>query len=230
MVDQLFAEEEKEAFIKAFRELLRLKNILISFVEFNPDDIDISEQEFDEFKSKYLDLYEFVARDVERVSILSDLDFVIELIKRDEVNVGFILRLISQMVGASDKKQAEIKRSIDNYIGSELELRSKRELIEKFLKNNLPKIEHSSDVEREFEIFWNEEQTMEIKRISQSSKIKQKDIEQIVGRYLSSGRMPRDHEIEAALKVQPSILERNSTIKRIQENIQNFFKVFVDGV
>lgn len=229
MVDQLFAEEEKEAFIKAFRELLRLKNVLISFVEFNPDNVDISEQEFDEFKSKYLDLYEFVARDVERVSILSDLDFAIELIKRDEVNVSFILRLISQMVGASDEKQAEIKRSIDNYVSSELELRSKRELIEKFLKNNLPKIEHSSDVEQEFEIFWNEEQVAEMKKISQESRIKQDDIERIVGRYLSSGRVPRDHEIEAVLKARPSILERNSVIKRIQENIQKFFRVFVDG-
>ena len=149
-----------------------MKNILVSFTEFRFDDLEIGDQEFEEFKSKYLDVYESVATSSgEKVSILADLDFELELVKRDEVNVGFILRLIAQMVGASDSKQSEIKKSIDQLMSGEVELRSKRELIERFLKNNLPKIEQSDDVEREFYEFLDTERQAEFDKLCQENDI-----------------------------------------------------------
>lgn len=230
-VDSLIAEEHKEEFVKAFRELLKLKNILVSFTEFRFDDLAISDQEFEEFKSKYLDIYESVAADPgEKVSILADLDFELELVKRDEVNVGFILRLIAQMVGASDSKQSEIKKSIDQLMRGEVELRSKRELIERFLKHNLPKIEHSDDVEREFYEFLDAERQAEFDKLCQENDINKTKAERIVARYLASGHQPRDHELSMLLNTRPKLLERESILTKLRSSLKKFFGTFVDGV
>lgn len=230
-VDSLIAEEHKEKFVKAFRELLKLKNILVSFTEFRFDDLEIGDQEFEEFKSKYLDVYESVATSSgEKVSILADLDFELELVKRDEVNVGFILRLIAQMVGASDSKQNEVKKSIDQLMNGEVELRSKRELIERFLKNNLPKIEQSDDVEREFYEFLDTERQAEFDKLCQENDIDKTKAERIVARYLASGHQPRDHELSILLNVQPKLLERESILTKLRSSLKKFFGTFVDGV
>src|SRR5690606_40659675 len=54
-VDALPHEEAQAEFVKAFRKLLRLRNVLASYSEFDPPDLPLSEQEYEEFKSKYLD-------------------------------------------------------------------------------------------------------------------------------------------------------------------------------
>lgn len=230
-VDLLFGEEQKENFVKAFRELLKLKNILVSFSDFAIDDLDVDEQEFEEFKSKYLDIYESIKRDeAEKVSILADLDFELELIKRDEINVSFIVRLMTQMIGADQSKQDEIKHLIDNHMKGEIELRSKRELIERFLQNNLPKIEQASDVEREFYQFVDQEKKLHFEKMCHDYQIDQARAEQIIARYLSSGHQPRDHEIDRALLIKPKILERDGVLAKIRETIRQFLQVFVDGI
>ena len=55
-VDDLYTEDEELEFVKAFREIIRLKNIIASFVDFKFDDITLGEQEFENYKSKYLEL------------------------------------------------------------------------------------------------------------------------------------------------------------------------------
>jgi len=85
-VNDLPSEEEELAFIKAFRELMRLKNVLATFTEFDFVDLSMDEQNFEDYKSKYLDLYDKSksAHLKEKVSILQDVDFELELIHRDE--------------------------------------------------------------------------------------------------------------------------------------------------
>jgi len=50
-------------------------------------------------KSKYLDLYDKTrtAEAREKVSILDDIDFELELIHRDEINVVYILKLLGRL-------------------------------------------------------------------------------------------------------------------------------------
>jgi len=92
-VDELVSEDDELAFIKAFRDLMRIKNILASFSDFNWEDLEMTEQQFEDYKSKYLDLYDKVKRghEKEKVSILEDVDFELELIHRDEINVSYII-------------------------------------------------------------------------------------------------------------------------------------------
>lgn len=230
-VDNLLSEEQKEGFVKAFRELLKLKNTLISFTEFRFDDIDIEEQEIEEYQSKYLDIYDSIkSGDTEKVSILADLDFELELVKRDEINVGFILRLVAQMVGASESRQKEIRQTIDGLMKSDSELRSKRELIERFLQNNLPNIEESGDVEREFYEFLDAERRAEFEKLCRENGIDKAKAERVVARYLSGGHKPRDHELNDLLIEQPRLLELDGIVDRLRDGLRKFLAAFIDGV
>jgi type I restriction enzyme R subunit len=105
-VDELMGEEEKFQFIQAFRALMRNKNILDGFSAFKREDLSLNEQTFEDYKSKYLDLYESsrTAGEKEKVSILDDVDFELELIQKDEINVSYILKLLAKF---KDYQEAE---------------------------------------------------------------------------------------------------------------------------
>jgi type I restriction enzyme R subunit len=100
-VNDLESEEAEAQFVQAFRKLMRAMNVLQSYTDFDWEDLLIDEQEFEDYKSKYLDLYEKVKRDNEKqkTSILDDIDFELELIHRDQINVAYILKLLAQLKG-----------------------------------------------------------------------------------------------------------------------------------
>ena len=91
------------------------------------------------------------------MSILDDVDFELELIHRDEINVTYILKLLAELKGASaSEKEAKRKEVVDLLTG-EVNLRSKKELIEKFIAENLPIIHDTDDIPEEFEKYWSRE-------------------------------------------------------------------------
>jgi type I restriction enzyme R subunit len=231
-VDSLADEDQELAFVQSFRELLRLKNVLVSFADFNFDQLGIDEQTFENFKGKYLDIYDKVRHDhaKEKVSILEDVDFELELVRRDEVNVSYILRLIARMVGADEAKQGEIHRTILDTMSNEAQLRSKRELIERFIQSNLPKITDASDVEGEFAEFLNEEQVKAFRQLCEDEGLDPDKTQTLLDRYMSTSRIPRDHDLGDVLKTQPSILQRESILTRVKTRIQDFIETFIEGV
>ena len=158
-VNDLQTEEEELEFAKAFREIMRLKNILASFTDFSFDDTYMNEQEFVDYSSKYLDLYDKIKTDnqKETISILDEIDFELELIHRDEVNVAYILKLLAELKNAPKKDQAKREKEIIDMVAGETELRSKKELIQKFIEKNLPNIKDDENIEDEFNRFWQKE-------------------------------------------------------------------------
>jgi type I restriction enzyme R subunit len=96
-VNDLTDEEMELKFVQIFRELMRLKNTMAGFADFTFADLNMSEQMFEDYKSKYLDIHDKVKinTDSEKVSILDDVDFELELIHRDEINVVYILNLLA---------------------------------------------------------------------------------------------------------------------------------------
>src|SRR5690606_3574594 len=100
----------------------------------------MDEQTFENYKSKYLDLYEHVKSDnqKEKVSILNDIDFELELIRRDEINVSYILSLLAKLKDAAPEERERQRKNISDILSSDTELRSKKELIERFISENLP--------------------------------------------------------------------------------------------
>ncbi len=231
-VDDLPDERADKEFVQAFRQVLRLRNVIVSFADFDYVHVNIDEQTLENYKGKYLDVYDKVKSDheKEKVSILDDIDFELELTRRDEVNVSYILRLIARMVGADEEKQISLKKTISDTMANTAELRNKRELIERFIESTLPKITESSDVEGEFAEFISEEQVKEFKQLCQEEGLDSEKTQSILDRYISTGRIPRDHELAEIMVARPSILQRESVLTRTRARIVGFIDTFIENI
>lgn len=231
-VDILNGEEQELEFVKNFRELMRLKNILVSFADFNFSDTRLREQTFEDFKSKYLDIYDKVKSDheKEKVSILDDVDFELELIRRDEINVDYIIRLLAKLVGADEGERVKIIGTVMNTLSTDPILRSKRELIEKFIANTIPKLDDSEEVSGEFETFWAKEKVEAFEKMCNEEGMMTDKLQKIIDEYLFTGQKPRRDELAGALIIQPKILERESIITKISKKLYKFIDTFIEGV
>jgi type I restriction enzyme R subunit len=232
-VNDLRTEEEELAFVKAFRELIRIKNIMNSFADFDWNDLDIDEQEFEDYKSKYLDLYEKVKTDtkVEKVSILEDVDFELELIHRDDINVSYIIQLLIKLKTNTKGDTSKAENEIYNLLNTEADLRSKRELIERFIKENLPVIEDTDTIHEEFEKFWSEEQLKSFNQLINEEHLSPEKTEKLIENYLFSEKEPmRDEILELIEGAKPTILERKKLGDRILNRIIGFVDTFINGI
>ena len=231
-VNGFLTEEQELEFVTAFRELMRLKNKLITFTEFSFDNLQMEEQTFEDYKSKYLDLYDKTKSEnaKELVSILDDIDFELELIHRDEVNVSYIMKLLAQLKEeTSELEHEKQKQRIIDIIAGETQLRSKRELIERFINNHLPQIEDTDLIEEKFDEFLVGERKVAIENLSSEENLNQIALEQVIGNYLFTNKTPLRDEIIATMQQRPSLKERASTTERITNKIINFVETFISG-
>ncbi|MCK6607391.1 MAG: type I restriction endonuclease subunit R [Flavobacterium sp.] len=231
-VNGFVTEEQELEFVTAFRELMRLKNKLATFTEFSFDNLQMEEQTFEDYKSKYLDLYDKTKSEnaKELVSILDDIDFELELIHRDEVNVSYIMKLLAQLKEeTSELEHEKQKQRIIDIIAGETQLRSKRELIERFINNHLPQIEDTDLIEEKFDEFLVGERKVAIENLSSEENLNQIALEQVIGNYLFTNKTPLRDEIIATMQQRPSLKERASTTERITNKIINFVETFISG-
>lgn len=232
-VNDLPSEEEELAFVKAFRELMRLRNVLTSFADFDWNDLKMPEQLFENYKSKYLDLRDKVRSEnkKEKVSILEDVDFELELIHRDEINVKYILQLLIQLKSQQGKDREKREKEIQNLLNTEVTLRSKRELIEQFIRENLPVIPDSDDIEHSFEQFWAVEQQKAFNRLVQEELLSAERTARLIEDYLFAEREPlRDEVLKLIAGDQPGVLQRKTVGERILYKIKVFVETFLDGM
>jgi len=231
-VNDLVSEDEELEFVKAFRELMRVKNVLNTFTEFSFEDLGMDEQTFENYKSKYLDLYDTIKSETqkEKVSILNDIDFELELIRRDEINVTYILTLLAKLHDSEPKDQVEQRKAISDILSSETQLRSKKELIEKFIEENLPLITDSDLVANEFESFWTVEKKKAILKLAKEENLDYQKLIDLVSNYLFTEKEPLRDEIIAVMNVRPSLRDRASSSDRILDKVKDFVETFIDGM
>jgi type I restriction enzyme R subunit len=231
-VDTLPDEAAQLAFVTKFRELLRLKNVLTTFADFEETDLTIEEQRFEDYKSKYLDVHDSVKkeRNTEKPSILDDVDFELSLIHRDEINVVYILNLLRSM-SKTDSGEAEKRRKeIFNLMAGEVQLRSKRALIETFIENNLEELQPDENVTDIFEEYWLAEKEKAIDELCTTENIVPEKLLKLINNYAFTNRLPREQEIVNALNFKPKILERKPIIDRVSDKIKSFIDTFIEGM
>jgi type I restriction enzyme, R subunit len=232
-VDELETEDDELAFIKAFRELMRVKNILTSFSDFTWNDVQMEEQVFENYKSKYLDLYDKVksSHQKEKASILDDVDFELELIHRDEINVAYIIQLLIKLKTQTQKDTSKAEQEIFKLLSTETTLRSKRELIEKFIHENLPDIADANDIAQRFEQYWSEEQQKAFLQLVTEENLLPEKTEKLIEDYLFAERAPlRDEVLELIAGEKPSLLQRKKLGDRILKRIMDFIETFINGM
>lgn len=231
-VNELESEEDQMEFVKAFRELMRVQNVLATFTEFDPEDLNMDAQTFENFKSKYLDLYENVKSDnqKEKVSILNDIDFELELIRKDEINVAYILSLLAKLHGAKEEDQVRQKKAIADMMSSDIQLRSKKELIEKFINENMPSISNSDNIETAFDAFWTNEKKKAIRKLSDEEHLDYNNLVGTVSNYLFTQKKPLRDEVISLMNERPSLKERATVSNRIIDKIVGFVETFIEGM
>ena len=136
----IVGEENEKKFIEVYNAILRLRNILTSFDQFEDNDI-LSERELQDYASTYQNLHDkYRGESAEKKDISDDIIFEMELIKQIEINIDYILFLIEKFKN-SGNKDVEVIADIRRAINASASLRNKKELIEEFIE----KLDPSTD-------------------------------------------------------------------------------------
>jgi type I restriction enzyme R subunit len=210
---------------------MRLKNVLTTFTEFKFEDLSMTEQSFEDYKSKYLDLY-YKAKDhnlKEKASILGDIDFELELIHRDEINVAYILKLLAKLNDAAPKEKEKQKKALLEVVAGDAQLRSKRVLIEKFIQENLPKISDSDNIPEEFESYWNEERKKALEAMSKEENLDFEKLQDVIGKYLFTEKKPLRDDVIGIINKRPALKQRATVAERVTSKILSFVETFISG-
>lgn len=238
-VNDLKSEIDQLAFVQAFRNLIRLRNVLTSFTEFEADDLDLKAQDFEDYKSKYLDIHDKVktAGPDDAVSIIDEVDFELELIQRDEINVAYILSLLADAYADQDSLDPKVrdgaeakKKMVYNLLGSERHLRSKRELIEQFIDQHMPRVQAGQPINETFESFWNEEKSKAMAEVCAAERIDPVAFGSMIEQYHFTGKRPLQGAIVDAMTEKPKILERKGIVERITKKLLGLIATFDEGM
>jgi type I restriction enzyme R subunit len=142
---QIIGEQNQKDFIKLYGAILKVKNILTTFDEFAGQEI-LTERDVQDYHSMYINLYnDFRGKNQgDNENVNDDIVFEMELIKQVEINIDYILDLIRKY-HQGHLKDKEIIISISKAIGSSVELRNKKELIEQFINSLTPETNVDDD-------------------------------------------------------------------------------------
>ena len=231
--DHLMGEEQELAFVTAFRAVMRAVSVAETYADFSWEDLPIEEQEFKDYQSKYLDLRDKVkrSRSAEKTSVLDDIDFEVELIHRDKINVDYILRLLGRLKKARTPEEvAKEKKAILDMIAGEVTLRSKRELIQKFIEENLPLIHDVDAIPDEFDRYVQQEKTLALGRICEEEKLDREQFSALMESYIYSNQEPIRDDILQCLGDRPSVLQARRIGERILDRMRDFVSTFVEGM
>jgi type I restriction enzyme R subunit len=181
----ILGEEAEKDFIRLYGAILRLKNILTSFDDFEGNEI-LSERDFQDYQSIYIDLYQEYRKgaDGDKETINDDIVFEIELVKQIEVNIDYILMLVAKYQ-QSNCKDKTILTTIDKAINSSIELRSKKELIERFIEQ----VNVSTKVDEDWRKFLHERKEADITAIIEEEKLKPEETRRFIDNAFRDGML-----------------------------------------
>jgi type I restriction enzyme R subunit len=163
--------------------------------------------------------------------VVDDVDFELELIHRDEINVTYILKLLAELKGVKESEREAKRKEVVDLLTGEVNLRSKKELIEKFIEENLPIIHDTDDIPEEFEKYWTREQEKAFKQFVDDENLVPEKTEKLIENYLYAEREPlRDDLLDLIDGDQPSVLQRKSIGDRLLNRVVDFVETFVNGM
>lgn len=180
---RIYGEQNQKDFIKLFGAILRLKNILTAFDDFENNEI-LTLRDYQDYQSVYIDLYEELApgNKPEREKINEDIEFELELIRQVEINIDYILMLVAKyhQTNCEDKS---ILVSIDKAISSSIQLRSKKELIEHFIDT----VNAATNVDEDWRKFVSEQKETDLNQLIEEEKLKQEETKRLMDNSFRDG-------------------------------------------
>ena len=198
-------EKDKKEFVKLFGEILKRENILRNYDEFSSFEKIIIERLKQDMKSTYIKIKEELispdpsgggdrgkgGKDDEKIDF-SDVEFHIDLLKTEEVNLDYILALILEKAKEQGTNNETLKEEIRRLIRSSLGTRAKEELIIEFInRTDLTKFDKNEDILEAFYEYAKIEKEQKINELISEENLKEqskKFIEKSISRgYVSQG-------------------------------------------
>ena len=141
------------------------------------------------------------------------------------------MKLLAKLKQAKVPTEAnKQKKAIFDLIGGEIELRNKRELIEKFINENLPHIEDLDNIQDEFEQYWQEQKILALNKLCEDEHLDKEQFMSLMESYIYSSREPLRDDVFKCLDNRPSILKAREIGERIIDKMKEFIEVFVQGM
>ena len=220
-------EEAEKQFIRLFGNILKMRNLLSVFDQFEELDV-LSERDIQDYTSIYLDLKDKIEKvQKEKADICDDLVFEMELVKQVEVNIDFILFLVEQY-RKSHSQDGEIRVRITKAIDSSPDLRDKKELIERFIEQLTP----DSEVDTAWRQYVNAEKRRQFDAIVEEENLKRdKAVEFIENAYVRGYVPEGGMELDGIMPpINPFDINANreGKIASVLEKLKAFFQRFAD--
>ncbi|MSS43028.1 type I restriction endonuclease subunit R [Anaerosalibacter bizertensis] len=218
-IDSMESEEKQKEFVVVFRDLtktlIRMENF--NEFEFTEEKIGMDIQDYQDYRSKYLLIKENHDKNkIEKVSILDDIDFALEIMHRDKINVDYIMNLIREI----DLENEEKRKEDINYIIKELdradsiELRNKVELIKEFLDKVVPKLDSEDSIDNAFTEFEIERKERVINDFAVKNRLPEEQVEGLIQEYEFSGIIDKEEISDTLTEAKYSFLEN---VEKTQE-------------
>ena len=255
-IDLLQSEKDKKQFILAFRDVIKKHAEIQVYDEFEEDaaDLGMTEQQFMDFRSKYLDIYDtFVGgckpseenqtpdEDTESTetsteSGIDDIDFCLELLHSDIINVTYILELIADLNPYSADYKEKRTYIIDTMI-KDAELRNKAKLIDGFIQQNVDddrdnfmarkqKFDGTSDLEERLNNYITTERNNAVDKLAKEEGL---DVT-VLNHYLSEYDYLQKEQpeiIQEALKDKHlGLIKRRKVLTRILDKLRSIIRTF----
>lgn len=223
-IDMIQSEDLQKEFVVLFRELSRYMLSLHTFVEFSIDrsELDMTDQEFQDYKSKYLMLYHRVNNDKEVVSVLDDVDFCIELIESDRINVAYIMNLIRNInfenKKTRDKDIEHIKEELDR--SDNTHLHKKIDILKAFLDEVVSGFDGTEDIDSEYNAFENKRKNAEIREFAEKENIDTSILQQEIAEYEFTNVL-NPGDIRDRIDTPMPLLKKRSLVNRIVDFIKS---------
>jgi type I restriction enzyme R subunit len=183
---QIIGEHNQKDFIALFGTILRMRNLLVSFDEFQGKEL-ITERDLQDYLGRYQDLrdeWKSKREAGESTDIIDDIVFEIELIKQIEINIDYILMLVKKYhdTHCEDK---EVLITIKKAIDASPELRSKKQLIETFISG----INDADDIINEWHDYVVKQREEELQTIITEEKLKPEDTRKFLENAFRDGEI-----------------------------------------
>ncbi len=223
---QIIGEQNQKDFISQFGAILRMRNLLLSFDEFEGKDL-FNERDLQDYLSKYQDLrdeWKEKRKKGQLEDVNDDIVFEVELIKQIEVNIDYILLLVAKYHDShcSDK---EVLISIRKAVDASPELRSKKDLIETFIAG----INDVDDVLTDWRAFIVEQKEAELQKIISEENLNEAETRKYIDSSFRDGSVKTTGtDID---KILPKISrfgggDREEKKETVIEKLQSFFERF----
>ncbi len=189
-------ENNLKEFIISFRDVAKILVSLKTFNEFDMDNVDlpITAQTYEDYKSKYYEIYRKITSNKEKASILNDISFSLELIQTDKINVSYIFNLIRNVDLSNEEQKkkdiADIESKLINITDDELFL--KLDLIKRFLSNVLPELKPDDSIDDALNNHMNKEREQEIIKFANENEINLDVLQEVIDEVEYSGIFPNE--------------------------------------